>query len=169
MAPAQGRTVVFSTHMAKDSLIYARSYAVMKEAFRRLGMDFTMEVYPGNRALELSDSGETDGEASRISGLEKDYPNLIIIPEVQQEVGVYAFSTKKDIELPNGWSDLKNYKVVYVRGIPFTREKLREFDVDAYEVNNHRIQVEFLKSGRADVLVAGAEALFSSINERTIA
>ena len=164
-ALARDRTIVFSTHMPEDSLIYAKSYAVMKEAFRRLGMGFAMKIYPGHRALELSNAGETDGEASRIPGLEREYPNLIMIPEVQQRVVIRAFTTKSDIEVPNGWSDLRGHEVVYVRGIPFIRNKLREYGVEAHEVNSHLLQFEFLKLGRADVFISGEEALPSSLSE----
>lgn len=157
--------MVFSTHVPEDSLIYNKAYVVLKEAFRRLGMDFAMEVYPGHRALELSNSGEMDGEASRIAGLERAYPNLMIIPVAQQTVDVYAFTTKKSVALPNGWSDLKDYDVVYVRGIPFISNKLKEFDVDSHEVNSPVLQFEFLKSQRADVLISGKEAISSSLSE----
>src|SRR6516164_7155708 len=54
---------------------------ILTEAYQRLGITIVLKTFPAERALLISNSGvESDGELLRISGLGKDYPNLVVVP-----------------------------------------------------------------------------------------
>ncbi|HUX37047.1 MAG TPA: hypothetical protein VMV44_04025 [Rectinemataceae bacterium] len=50
-------------------------------AFKDVGYDLVLEFKPGERALRDANDGLDDGDISRVAGIEKDYPNLIRVPE----------------------------------------------------------------------------------------
>jgi len=55
---------------------------LLAELFRSLELDGHVVFNPAAaRALALANDGIEDGLAARIAGLEKDYPNLIRVPE----------------------------------------------------------------------------------------
>ncbi len=106
-AIAEDNSLVFSTHVPKNSLAYKTTFVLMEEAFKRIGYGFTMESHPGKRALSMSNSGRTDGEAHRIRGINSKgkNSNLVRIPESQQVIYDYGYATRH-IKLNNSWYDL---------------------------------------------------------------
>ncbi len=52
-----------------------------KEVFHRLGIELEVIILPAERALINANNGIEDGNLLRIKGLEKQYPNLIRVPE----------------------------------------------------------------------------------------
>jgi polar amino acid transport system substrate-binding protein len=55
---------------------------VATEAFRRIGVTVKTVKLPAERGLINANQGIHDGEMLRVGGLEKIYPNLIMVPEV---------------------------------------------------------------------------------------
>lgn len=102
---------------------------LVKEAFRRIGRDARVENLPGERALLMSNEGLTDGEALRIAGLEKNYPNLLRVPEPVSVFDFMAWSMRKDTRIA-GWSALKPLAVGYTFGWKLYDQQVKE----AYEI-----------------------------------
>lgn len=146
-------TITFSTHVKEDYESFAFMHAVMTEAFSRLGMKFVLKSFPGKRSLEMADSGSTDGESLRIAGLERKYPNLIQIPVALRTISSFAYS-QQDLELPNGWEDLKNFRTVIIRGSVLVTDMAMQYGNRVEKVNTHAQQLRFLISKRADILIA---------------
>jgi len=68
------------------------------EAFRRAGLELRLVTVPAARALQLSNSGASDGELNRLSGVATQYPNLIRVPE---KLGDWTFAAfGKDASIP---------------------------------------------------------------------
>ena len=88
---------------------------VAAEAFRRAGLELQTIQLPAERGLINANLGIEDGEMSRIAGLEKNYPNLIRVPEKIMDWEFYAFS-ELEMELKDGWSNLANYSVAFING-----------------------------------------------------
>jgi polar amino acid transport system substrate-binding protein len=88
---------------------------LVPEAFARLGIDARVENLPGDRALRMSNEGLTDGQALRVLGIEKEYPNLVRVPEPVFEAEFLAWAMRSDIQLA-GWQDLRSLVVGYPLG-----------------------------------------------------
>jgi polar amino acid transport system substrate-binding protein len=88
---------------------------LLQEAFRRIGRQIDIEHLPAERALINANSGITDGEFPRISGLEGLYTNLVRLPEKITNYEFVAFS-KHHREKMVSWDVLQPYDVAIVRG-----------------------------------------------------
>lgn len=122
---------------------------LVKEAFRRIGIDARVENLPGERALLMSNEGLTDGEALRIAGLEKDYPNLLRVPEPVSVFDFMAWSIRKDARIAD-WSALKPLVVGYTVGWKLYDRQVKEAH-EIIRVRNIDQLFPLLKRQRIDV------------------
>lgn len=85
--------------------------------FREVGMDAELLIYPTatERGMLNANDGVDDGLAMRIAGLEKQYPNLIRVPEEVAVNDFVAITTKHRFPTPN-WDSLSPYVVTYIIG-----------------------------------------------------
>lgn len=112
------RQVVLGTPKSKDSQPGLFLNLIYTEAFKRMDMTFVFKTYHAKRSSAMSDSGEIDGELSRIYSYNVKHPNLIRVEEPHWSSGFIAVSGDPSIQL-YGWESLKdhNYQVVYQSGI----------------------------------------------------
>lgn len=123
---------------------------VLKEAFARLGLKVTFQMLPAERCLIDSNAGHSDGEVGRVIGMERLYPNLVMVDEpIIESRAFVAFSTGVRFETGN-WDSLAPYHVGMVKGW-----KLFETHVDQAEsvikVESTRALFRLLKNDRVDV------------------
>jgi len=89
----------------------------VKEAFRRIHREIDLFYLPPERGLINANNGVDDGDVFRIAGIEKEYPNLVMVPE---SVGHFEFSgfTLADHSPVGftGWSSLEPYLLGMVTG-----------------------------------------------------
>lgn len=85
--------------------------------FREAGVEAEVLVYPtaSERSLLNANEGIDDGQALRVAGLEKIYPNLIRVPEPVMMNDFVAMSLQPPFATPN-WEALKPYAVTYIIG-----------------------------------------------------
>lgn len=91
-------------------------WRVVQAAARRAGIPASARVVPAERALALANSGATDGDVGRIAGLEKQYPNLLRVPEPVYQYAAYAFALNK-LDVSAGWESLRGHGICIRRGI----------------------------------------------------
>jgi polar amino acid transport system substrate-binding protein len=89
--------------------------ALAREAFGRLDVDATVVRLPVERALINANAGIEDGDILRAVGFEKDYPNLLRVPEKVMDFDFVAYATRADVQVRD-WSDLARYSVGYATG-----------------------------------------------------
>jgi polar amino acid transport system substrate-binding protein len=89
---------------------------VASAALERMGFKLHVVQLPSERGLQVANRGEIDGEGLRIAGLDAQYPDLVMVPERFMRIQFVAFSHDSNIKLPNGWDDLKNYRVAHITG-----------------------------------------------------
>jgi len=123
---------------------------IAKEAFLRVNLELITVKLPAERGLKNSNSGIEDGEMSRVKGIEKQYPNLVRVPETIMEWQFVAFS-KNDIDLSNGWKDLAQHSIAYINGWKIL-EKNANFK-NAVRVRNSEQLFKLLTSNRTDVIL----------------
>lgn len=131
----------------------------VKEAFARIGLEAIVECQPPRRGLVNANMGITDGDAGRISGLSKQYPNLIQVPEILF-VSDFMVFTKNLKFHHSGWHSLKPHNVAIVRG-----HKIAEANLEGAplltRVDNAGCLFRMLHNNRVDFAVC--ERRFGSV------
>lgn len=131
---------------------------LLKEAYSRLGIEIEILELPGERALSYSNTGKTDGETFRISGIESDYPNLIKIEVPVQIDQMYVYVTKGKEFTVNGWESIpKNYVLGYKTGLKYIDYAVERYQIKHYSIRSLEQIFKMLYSGRIDLIVAGEE------------
>ncbi len=87
---------------------------IAREAFRRAGVELKLVKLPAERGLINANAGIDDGDMVRIAGLEKQYPNLIRVPEKLTDWVFVAFS--KDRSIPANWTAIRQRSVGLIKG-----------------------------------------------------
>ncbi len=134
------------------------------EAFKRLGITFEYKQYPPTRCIILSDSGEVDGEITRIDRYGKAHPNVIRVEEHHYTSGFLAFTMDESLVL-DGWESLSNtdYNVNYRLGVKGAEPHLlRNVKPENIETVNTIISgLRKLVTGRCDVFVESESEIIS--------
>ena len=126
--------------------------ALAVEVFNRIGYDVALLKLPFERALINANAGIEDGDIFRTAGFEKDYPNLLRVPEPVLDLDFVAYAMRPDVKVRD-WSDLARYNVGYVNGAKiFERNAKAARDITT--VREHEQLMPLLLSGRADVVLS---------------
>lgn len=137
---------------------YARLGALILEAvYAEIGLEVEFKYYPGKRALKISNSGESDGEIFRVSGISNRFKNLLLIPTPIAFLNGIVLTKSKKFDV-QGWDSIKQYSIGVKRGIIWsenpTRMMLRTI------VKSNRQLIRMLDNGRIDVaLIAELNAM----------
>ncbi|MEH6497202.1 MAG: transporter substrate-binding domain-containing protein [Pseudomonas marincola] len=134
--------------------------------YKRLGFEATFVQAPGRRALELSNSGKTDGEVYRIHSVNKIYKNLVRIPTPIISITNYAF-TLDERHIVNSADDLKPMlRVGIVRGFIWAETLVKDREWVVYADSTADLADKLLK-GSVDVILASGKSIqdeFSKLN-----
>jgi len=87
---------------------------LVKEAFRRIGIQAEIVFNPTERSLMDVNAGLADAEMNRIEGMEQSFPNLVRVPEPNMTMHFVAFA-KQPVPI-NGWESIRNLHIGIVRG-----------------------------------------------------
>ncbi len=124
---------------------------IVREAYRRLGIDVVIKKYPAERAVRLANRGELDGEVQRVGGLSERYPHLIQVqPAINFiEATVFTKATKFPVQ---GWKSLSPYRIGLIRGIKFAEWNTQDMSVAS--VAAYDVLFRLLDRGRVDIAVS---------------
>ena len=142
-------------------MLNAVSQAVGEKAFGKLGIEFSLHNYPKARALVSANAGVVDGDAYRVVDFHKKtngkYSNLLIVNVPFMSIHWTAFVTDKlkNAQI-NGWDDMKNYKVVGIRGNKTMEFRMKEHlsDSNRHLVTHYEQAFGMLFKGRIDIVIA---------------
>jgi polar amino acid transport system substrate-binding protein len=124
---------------------------VAREAFRRAGYGLRVVPLPHERALLNANAGIEDGDLYRATGFEKDYPNLVQVPQPLLEQDFVAFARRADVEV-HGWPDLARYSVGYVTGNKILERQLQGV-AQQTSVRDNAALFGLLAADRVDVVL----------------
>jgi polar amino acid transport system substrate-binding protein len=124
---------------------------IIHEAFRRINRQIDIDHQPTERSITNANSGVTDGEFPRISGLESLYPNLVRVPEKITDFEFVAFS-KHHRKTMTSWDVLQAYDVAIVRGWKILEKNIINTR-SLVRVKNHKLLFNLLANDRADIVV----------------
>ena len=122
---------------------------LVQELYRQLGHHSEIVIRPAKRSLMEANSGQSDAELARISGLEGEYPNLI---RVREPVYTISFSGITKEALRNrvkSWQDMANYRLGYPRGYKLLDIRTRE--LNAVAAKNSAVVLKMIRAGRIEV------------------
>lgn len=135
---------------------------VLHEAYRRLGMKMVVSKVPGERSLFSADHGQADGELYRKLGMERDYPNLRIVPVplLTYEIVVFTLGTGFTI---NGWESLRPFTIGFVKGIKIIEQNTPGMKLEPTAT----MRQAFLKMTlrRSDIVVANRSSGLAVLKE----
>jgi len=141
---AQAESLIIATGI-KYPLISSQNHPgfldlLAKEAFKRAGVDIQVESLPAKRVLVSANQGLVDGCLLRIEGLEKYFPNLVMIPEttINSQFVAYSTTLKEPIKT---WKNLEGLLVGYVNGWKIFEKNV----TDKGNVNKLRDAVQMFK------------------------
>ena len=126
------------------------SKQVMKEAYRRLGLDVKFTDLPAARSLAVANSGRVDGELYRIKDVHFKYKNLIMVPVPIGIMEGVAITTNSKISLQE-WESLTPYRVCIRNGVKFAEAGTKNMKVDVSNSNEHLFYN--LGLNRCDVII----------------
>lgn len=124
---------------------------IVREAFRRAKVSVRVLYAPSERSLVNANEGIVDGEYLRVAGLEKKYPNLVMVPESICEYEFTAFARDPGIRV-KGWKSLRPYNVGYITGWKILEENVTGVK-SLTTVRNEDALFELLGSGRVDLVI----------------
>ncbi len=121
---------------------------VLKEAFRRIGRHAEIVFTPNERSLLSANNGQLDGEINRIAGMEKEFPNLVQVPEPNMTMHFVAFATR-DIPI-SGWESLRPLRIGIEKGWKILERNTEGFPLVTTVMNANQI-FDMLLADRIDV------------------
>jgi polar amino acid transport system substrate-binding protein len=148
-AEAAAAEVITISHLEGDPLRQS-GFEIMREAYRRLGIEAQPLYLPNERALRAAESGETDADVMRIAGIEAAHPGLIRVPERLLSVELLAFTTGLSFKV-EGWESLRPYTLCVLRGLKVVEAATQGMNVQS--ANTVEGLVRALRAGRCEATV----------------
>lgn len=108
---------------------------------------------PTNRLAAMTDSGELDGEAFKVSGYIDQHPSLVQVP-----TPVYAYTG--DLYWPRGAAEPKGpaATIGVMLGQIWPKEAAKERDLSVFEVRSYDQMIEMSHNGRLQGFMMAGEA-----------
>ncbi len=127
------------------------SERVIVSAYRQIGIEVEILKFPAERALNWSNKGKTDGEVNRIKGIEKLYPNLVMVAAPVNYFEGMAFSANIDIPVKN-WDSIKPFSIAIRIGAKFAEIGTTGMKVSSFP--SYQKVFELVGRGRYDIAIA---------------
>lgn len=147
---AQSLPVMNVSTLVGDDPAATISELVLREAYRRIRRTLVVHQLPGERSLMYANDGKMDGELYRKLGLDRDYPNLVIVPVPLLTFELVIFSRGTSFVV-NGWDSLRPYTLGFVRGNKIAQENTKGMKVE--QVPTMHQAFEKLVMGRTDLVL----------------
>lgn len=121
---------------------------VVKEAFKRSGLQPEFKRLPLSRSVAMANEGSVDGELMRISDAVKNFPDLVPVPTpvVMSDVAIYSMD-EKVAKLPR--AEQRKRKVGLTRGTLILVKHSQGMDVT--DTQSISTAFEMLANGRFDM------------------
>ena len=155
--PLQGyaREWVISTPVTAH-LTVDMAQSVMTEVYRRLDLPVRFESIPLARSLYMLNRGEIDADLFRASAGYPEYPQVIPvkIPIASDDMVAYGLG---QILTVKGWSSLRPYRLVTLRGVKEVEALGSEYHVEYVNLSDQAFKM--VDAGRADLAIFARGAM----------
>jgi len=134
-----------------NSQIAKVTQPILIEAYKRLGIEVSFKDFSAKRSLHVANEGvEVDGENHRIAGLNKKYPNLVLVPVSIYTIEGIVISKKVHFKV-DGWESIRPYIIGLRRGIIFAENGTKGMTRSIVYSNEHLFNM--LNSNRFDIIL----------------
>lgn len=127
------------------------SLVILREAYRRIGIEAVGVPMPAERAAAAINAGEFFGDVTHVAGIEAVYPNLVRVPVALISFEALAFTHGRDLPL-RAWPDLQPYRICIRRGFKSIEKATAGFP-QVSAVSQSANIFSMVKLGRCDVAV----------------
>lgn len=124
---------------------------VLTDAYESVGARAVVKIYPAARSIEMANEGVTDAESLRGPGLDRDFPNLIRVPEPVLTLEYHAYTLGKPLA-GEGWDAVRGKRLCVNLGEKLIDERTRNMPREL--AHGTEAALKMLKAGRCDVVVA---------------
>jgi len=124
---------------------------LLREAFKRANINMEITYVPAERALLNANKGFDDGTFLRISGMEKNYVNLVAVPESVLTFDFVAISKNSKIK-PISWDSIKPFSVGIITGWKIAEENTTKVAM-LTKVSLPGQLFQLLKLNRTDLII----------------
>lgn len=169
-------SVVFSAGGEEDKFYISTSYnnllsnpeesgmldRLMKETFRRIGLEAKIVFTPTEKSLVDVNAGLLDAEINRIAGMEKDFPNLVRIPEPNMTMHFTAFSKKT--YRTTDWEAIRDLYIGIVQGWKILERNTADFP-HVIQVPTEKELFRMLHKDRIDIALYSKLTGYAVLNE----
>ena len=128
-------------------------FAIIQEAYRRIGVAARSVYLPNERGLRAAALGEVDADTMRVAGTEQRYTDLVPVPEMLLTFDGLVFTTGLTFKV-DGWDSLRPYSICVLRGFKVAEQATQGMQVTFGESTAGVIQM--LHAGRCQVTVLDA-------------
>ncbi len=112
---AAEQAIVLGSTIAPESSNSPMLLELLTRSFAQVGYTVSIEQLPAERSLVLANEGRIDGDAARVAGLEKSYPNLVMVPEELGRSAFVAYSLKNSPPI-RSFDDITTQRIIIPRG-----------------------------------------------------
>lgn len=125
---------------------------VLKEVYRQAGIPLLLLPMPGLRSSAEADAGRIDGEVARVASYGEQHSNLIRVDPALDALAISAYFKSSLRGQIKNRSDLKHYRVGYVRGLKSPADMVKHLP-KASDTQTSKSLVQMLAVDRFEVIV----------------
>ncbi len=138
-------TTASDESILSDRLVYS--------ALSLLGYDMVLDAYPMRYAIEMANSGERDGLIGQIGGLNKEYSDLVMVPETIGTVYYHCISLDIAPAHVSSWEELSGLKVGVMYQKKYILDSLPKDVAEITQADTYDELFTLLRNGTIDVVV----------------
>lgn len=161
------KKLVFVSPRFPDDPLVRQLSEVYSKILEQMGYHFEYKDLPAKRASLASNSGEVDGELTRVHSYSEKFTNLVRVEEVSHRIEFAAYVVSPELTF-NGWESLKGYNVDCRRGVMLCTRNVSRV-TRMHEVNTVEQVVVRLKNGYSDAFVQNVEGFESYLKSASFA
>ncbi len=147
-AGSQTLTIVYPS---EENAFHDAAAEIIRRAYARIGITVEYKTFPAERALRMSNDGQSDGELVRIEGIDEKYPNLIRIPVSHVTAEQMAFAQDPTIVI-DGWESLRPYTIAFHRGYKVAEKNT--IGMDRHLTGKDSSAFNVVENERVDIAIA---------------
>lgn len=135
-----------------DAVLQDFSELILRNAYKKIGIQLEVIHVPIARSLVLANTGIVDGDVSRISGIEDQFKNLVIVPIAINAIDIRIFAYNEAF-VTNNKALKGSTRAGCVRGIILVEKIIKERGITCQMANSYEQAISLLNKKKVDFLI----------------
>ena len=141
---------------------------ILHSAMAGIGYNITMDAAPMTYAVLMANSGERDALATQVAGLEKTFPNLVMVPEQTSSVAFPVLAREDSTLNIASWADLSGLRVGHLFQKPYIMKQVPEDIAGEIQRDSFPELIKALQNNDCDVIIISRTADIAPIMPKGI-